>query len=679
MKKILFILFSIFIGYTSSGSFSGNRMKLGNAEVIITKEKIEINTGIVKRTWRLTQEGLKSSELILSGSKNVINEKSLLGCWNLGDSQLILDFTTVELKKDNDQGFTNNFLKVIVNGQYQKSPIAFKYEIWVYPDAPGIRTQLFLKKNSEGQIPKFGLGTTELYGLKNDFTSVQAIGYYNDTQNRNTVETPLCREENIKLISSQLDVDWASLISFKQNDVGMILLKESPKCVNQKSINTGGFKFDRNIVSVYGAGLDENSITTAFQSCWATWTILYTGGQDEMQYALKMFDRIRYPVDKNKDIYIMANTWGSGDAGFNSKYSSREENILTEIESVKDLGIDVLQIDDGWQGLDYDSWQPVNTLKYINNKNQGTQKLPNETEYLVYPDGWRNVKEKAKKLNVKLGLWAASWIPYEDMMKNYEDGNFNYFKLDFAKLNTYDQFYDLVNKVRSFIVSTGHKVRINWDVTENDSRMGYYFGHEYGNIFLENRKPINPKNVVYYPSLVLRDAWNLAHFTNLNKFQICYQNVEMVNREVSDAYLYNQDYCLAITLMGTPLFFQETHLLAGDDRVKVRELIQTYKKYRDEMFSGFVYPIGDIPTNSSWTGFQNISEDKTHGYLIVFRERLNKEISREIPLKFLYGKNIQLQNLKNGEIQKLSVKSDGILNFNIGKGGDFLFYKYQIL
>jgi hypothetical protein len=49
--------------------------------------------------------------------------------------------------------------------------------------------------------------------------------------------------------------------------------------------------------------------------------------------------------------------------------------------------------------------------------------------------------------------------------------------------------------------------------------------------------------------------------------------------------------------MATPLFFQETHLLSENARKKVKELIQIYKEYRFDMYNGFVYPIGEEPSN----------------------------------------------------------------------------------
>jgi len=650
---------------------------LENAYAVVKDKKIEVSTGLVKRVWEISDKGLISLVGQLKNGDNVLNPENRDDCWNAQGRDSKGKLLNVEMKVDDDEGFTTKHIAVNVDFRYAQTGIDVRYTIWVFPAAQGIRTQLFIKRNSPGiELSELGKGKSENFLLRDGFEDMRAIGYYNDTQHRNQPDTPILESKAIEK-GQNIKVDWANLLCLSDGQSGIILVKESPKCVNQSSVNTGGFLLSDNHVSVYGLGIEEKYLTHEFRPCWATWTIFYKGGESEMQFALKKFDRIRYPVNKDQDIYIMANTWGSGDTGVNSKYASREENVLAEINSVSDLGIDVLQIDDGWQGSDHDSWQPAGSLIYSNTNQQTVRQLPNGIEYDVYPEGWKNVKAKAASLNIKLGLWAACWIGYDDLVKNYEDGSFNFFKLDFAKLDTYGQFYDLVTKVRNFSLFANHQVRVNWDVTENDSRMGYYFGREYGNIFLENRKPRFPQNVIYQPYLVLRDAWHVARYTNLNKFQVSCQNADMVDKTMSDAYLHSHDYCLAITLMATPLFFQETHLLSENARKEIRDLIQIYKQCRSDMYNGIVYPIGDEPSNSSWTGFQNIGDDKMHGYLLIFRERLNQNHSSEIALNFLNGKNIQLKNLLTGET-KVAVNRNGKIDFNINKAGDYSFYKYEI-
>jgi hypothetical protein len=219
---------------------------------------------------------------------------------------------------------------------------------------------------------------------------------------------------------------------------------------------------------------------------------------------------------------------------------------------------------------------------------------------------------------------------------------------------------------------------VNLDVTENAPRIGYYFGREYGNIYLENRKPMNPVNVVYHPYLVLRDAWQVSKYTNLNKFQVSIQNIDRVNKEVSDAYLHNHPYTVAITLMGSPIFFQETHYYSDEAREQIKPVLATYKQHRDEMYKGYVFPIGEKPNNASWAGFQNYNPNTNAGYLTLFREINNEEKSKRIKLNFLSGKTLQLTNLMTQETVQKSVDENGTIEFAIDQAADFRFYKYSI-
>jgi hypothetical protein len=287
------------------------------------------------------------------------------------------------------------------------------------------------------------------------------------------------------------------------------------------------------------------------------------------------------------------------------------------------------------------------------------------------------VKTLAKESGVTLGLWAASWIPYDDLVNNYNKGDFRYYKLDFSHLNNYKKFKNFTDKVRKFVKYTDNKVRVNWDVTENAPRLGYYYGREYGNIYMSNRKPEFPENVIYIPWLVLRDAWHVAKYTNINKFQTTYQNKDLVLKNLSDAYLHSHKYCLMISLMGAPIFFQELQLLSKKTKNEIKPLISLYKQHREQMYDGYTFAIGDEPTNASWTGFQNHNPKTESGYITIFRELKNSEQTKEFSLNFLKGKNVKFKDLISGKTFEVINFSN--INLQIDKPSGFKFLSYKIL
>lgn len=669
----------IFIVTSCSPKFSKEiNVKLEGAGVTVSGNRITASTGEATRCWKLTMAGLNTVEFNSPGGPEVIGYKNQFCDWNFRwmTSGKPVKLVAVKVEKDNDEGFAGDFIRTRLEFQYPVSGIGLLYDIWTIPGAPGFRTQISLKKSiGTDPVPEFTEGKVEQLQLDPSFRTVRAVGYFNDTQHRNKTETPVLKEEDFPL-KKLLDINWANVLMALNNEGGLILVKESHKCVNQPGVNTGDFKISPSGIAVSGAGLDSAHLSVKYQPCWATWSIVYKGDRDQAGLALRQFDRNRYPIDPTRDVYIMSNTWGSEDSGANSKYASREENILREIETANELGIDLLQIDDGWQGTDYKNWKPVRKAVYFNNREGSGKIIPNGAEYSVYPGGWVNVRQAAQEKGIDLGLWAAWTIPYEDLVWNFKQGGFRTFKLDFSNLKTYDILHEFENRVRKFILETGHKVRVNWDVTENAARIGYFFGREYGNIYLENRKPEFPENVIYHPSLVLRDAWHVSKYTNLNKFQITYQNPDRVDREASDAYLHGHDYCLAITLMGSPIFFQEVHLLSQNARQILKPLIETYKSVRDEMYKGYVLPIGNEPDNNSWTGFQNYNPETYGGYLTIFRELNNPDNKKSFSLKFASGKKVFFENLLSGETFEAPDGADCL--FTLTDPGKFLFLNYQI-
>ncbi len=506
-----------------------------------------------------------------------------------------------------------------------------------------------------------------------------AVGYYSDTQNRNRLETELLKEE--PLSGAAGENDWASVLAAAAGDERLVLVKESHKCVNTPhgGANTGGFAWGGQGVRVTGLGWTMDAVRDdRYYGCWPTWMVLSRGSEDRMALDIKIMDRMRYPIDPQHDMYIMANTWGSAAEKRDSQIAAREDNILTEIESQADLGIDVQQIDDGWQGFDYDDWRPVpgNTLR----PQDEAYSIYQSDTCPVYPNGWKKVRDTAAAKGMVLGLWAAWKISAADLIWNFDNGGFRYFKLDFANLKTMEDYDGLMGKARELILHSKHTARINWDVTEKAPRVGYFSGREYGSIYLENRKPVQPAKAVYTPYLVLRDAWHVSRYLNLNKFQVTVQNNARVDRQASDAYLYPYDYTVAQTLMGSPIFFQETRHYSDDAREQIRPLLAVYRQHRAAMYQGYVFPIGDKPDNKSWSGFQCYMPGEPQGYLTVFRQLENPDATHAMPLKFLEaGTRLKLTDLMSGGSRELTLGAGGTAELTIDRAAGFKFLKYEVL
>ncbi|MFI3303485.1 MAG: hypothetical protein SNF68_03190 [Rikenellaceae bacterium] len=833
--KLLVLLFAITSLLGCGTTLPEVDLKLESAYVRTNGDQLIVGTGRIERVWSICREGLSTHSISNLDSGKEWRSNSKICDWEVAgltnnDAQLI----SITATKSNDDNFTSDHIDVVAEFLYPNSATTVKYHIWVYPDAPGVRTQLYVKgnaslanlsnqsaagvtfKTTKGSIKSsyeangvtekhfastlegkpqveiqvlgidleksYKLGMTlwsfedrdvkqnitvtsvdsenkqivaegvvvpsykkskemakeiivdlptdilldgscrviiagdngnstiselyvyeqsnQTYTINGDVERVESliagapqgyvlsgyfdcgeksggvqlpyngyvehlpidatsldrnyVGYFNDTQHRNTDSTPLIRQtQNTNQIDSE-KINWASIIAVDdRNGNGVAIVKESHKCVNQYGVDTGDFEVTADGVFNSGLGFNVADIDTEeYKWCWASWCILYSGDEANRQLAIKEFDRTRYPIDPSRDIYIQANTWGSD----RSREAAKEDNILLELDIQKELGVDIQQIDDGWQN---------------NNK-----------DWLLrsdwYPEGWSRVRAKSEKLGVRLGLWGAAMpIELEDLKRTYDEGGFVSYKLDFASLGNHKNMTDLMTKVRNFIEYTDHKVRVNWDLTENAPRFGYYWAKEYGCVYLENRKPTMPINVVYVPYLVLRDCWHLAKYTNINKFQTSIQNVDMVLKSASDAHLHTQSYATAIGLSGVPLLFMETHFLSDSSREEMKNIFANYKKHREEIFDSYAFSIGSTPDNKSWSGFQYVNNN--FGHLLLFRE-LNNTSSREsIKLEFLKDVKLKLTNTMDETTTYVDVDSQGCAEFTIEKCGDFRLYRYEIM
>jgi DUF1680 family protein len=686
MKTLFSIFFSqavLFISLAATAQrfpfYRFRQIRLGTAVCTSTDSTLIINSGRIERTYRITSRGLCTVGLGLTEGRgqNIgasVGRASVAGAagngmadWDMGlNDNAKLIYMRAEIA--DDSGFTAKHIAVTGEFVYADAGIKLRFVIWVYPGS-GIRTQIALKTVAgdgrpgafpgQGQFPgkrQFpGQGQSDYIPVRLRDPSVTAFGYYNDTQHRNGDTTFILKEERLP---PGAPVDWASGLLIRQGtEGGFILVKESHKCVNQPGVATGSFETGPGGIGVTGLGLGAADLDAgSYRKCWADWIVPYAGDSTDALLALKEFDRLRYPV-RSSDLYIMANTWGDSENPTDGQHAAGEDNVLKEIASQADLGIDVQQIDDGWQGPGYTQWRPAAD---------------------VYPQGWSKVKDFAAREKVKLGLWASWVIPEADLEWNFDHGGFSYVKLDFSQLNTKARLDSFMNKVRSFVQYTHNQVRINWDVTENAPRVGYFYAREFGNVWLENRKPVIPANAIYTPYRVLRDAWQVAKYVNLNKFQLPIQNMGRIDRQASNAYLYSDSYSAAIALMGSPMFFELTQFYPDTAREAVKRVVTAYKRERDDLFKGYVFPVGDMPDDSNWTGFQDVIPGGKEGYLLIFRELRNGKETADIRLRFIHDKYLELTDLLSGTRKAVFVDKGGFARFTMEKPADFRFYRYAV-
>ncbi|MCW1923921.1 alpha-galactosidase [Luteolibacter arcticus] len=661
--------------------------KFESAYARVEENQLVVGTGTLERRWKFTEQGLATVSLKSGGEKTgrewADRAPSAAADWAHpllmpeGSAGKLVALTAVE---DDDEDFMAKNLKLTAEIFYPTTNLTLRYEVRAFPGVAGLMTQLWIKgaplpgQNAETLAAGVAGARVDYLPVTAKDLSRTAWGFYNDPNQRYRAETHLRREEALPPTAS---ANWASGVHFSDGKGGVVMLKESNVSTKHGTkdgvgTNTGKFILDENGLQNTGWALTERDLKPdKFQWCWASWTLAYDGGEDEMELALKRFDRARFPSDFEYSTWSFLCGWGHQRTAAEGRSYAEQWPVLKMIEECKATGIDMLLIDDGWQADGRHTMDP--------------QDGKWEPKIADYPQGWAPVAKAAKEAKVKLGLWGLSdSIKAEEMIWNTQQLDLNQFKLDFATLHTYPRLHAAREKSRTFLKATEHKSPITWDITDNRIAYGYYWNREYASMHVFNRSywgEIPGKNNVYIPSTSLRDYWQLAKYHNLNKWQLMMNNPEIIATAQSDAKKHSMGYCLATTLMGVPEIWSMPHMMAADTKKEFTKTLAMYKPHQKNIFQGYVFPIGDCPNNASWTGFQSIDDTSAEsGYLMVFREINNPDNTHTFKLRMtsaFAGKTLQVEDLRRSSKSVVPVGADGTVTLKIEAPADYLFLRYQ--
>ncbi len=340
----------------------------------------------------------------------------------------------------------------------------------------------------------------------------------------------------------------------------------------------------------------------------------------------------------NVPLYTISNTWGDG----NQDSRICEEFILKEIDAAAILGVDVVQIDDGWQ-----TGKTMNTA-FANNKNTWGDFYNDDNNFWAvdkekFPSGLKVVSDYAKQKGVKLGIWFAmdqpnhyaNWERDADILiKLHKEFNAEYFKIDsLAILDPLceNNIYNFVKKVKK---ESNGKIKLNMDIT-NNRRFGYYIHPEASTLFVENRYL---KSTTYYPHTTLRALWNLSKIFPTNRFQFEVTNNELFEEKykgnILRPALYPIDYLFASVMVANPLMWMELSGLSAESIQKLQKIISVYKNIREDFANAFITPMGGKPNGFKETGFM-VKAQNGNAYAICLFEPLSiGEIAWEMPEGF---------------------------------------------
>ncbi len=339
------------------------------------------------------------------------------------------------------------------------------------------------------------------------------------------------------------------------------------------------------------------------------------------QEMLRRFFRLSCKRDK---LIAMSNTWG--DLNYWKRVCA--SFIEREIDAAARMGVDIVQIDDGWQ-----TGQTADPAIFDEQRRRRFDgdfwKLDSEK----FPKGLAPLSEYASSRGVKLGLWFApdSHEVFAHLERDkailrraYEEWGIRYFKLDMFWVHTdadRDCMLDLVETIAGF----GEDTAVELDIT-NGSRLGYLLARRFGTVFVENRYTGSGNA---FPHRVLRNLWMLSHYLPAASFQF-----ELVNPTLNlekyapeDPFApvtYDMDYLFAAVMLSNPLYWMELQFLPDEKREALARIMAVWQPLREKLADADVEPIGEKPSGRSFTGFWIRCKDGT-SYLLAFREVTAKD------------------------------------------------------
>ncbi len=512
----------------------------------------------------------------------------------------------------------------------------------IYPDCPAIGCDYYLKgivqadwfdakANSDALesiefLSKFSqhprIPVLDRLAFSGPHWRASAVRFFDRTDvNNNLVE----EQSFLSFLKWQAAAGNIFFAQHRLNNQALFMLKEAPCSDVQLAYPGADFLFRNGEFLAVGPGVTPSELSQeVWLRCYSLVVGVAAGDKRSQMQALRTYqDRIRIRKPE-RDLMLMMNTWGDR----NRDARLGEGFALRELQAGHRLGISHFQLDDGWQtGISKNSahgegsWQD----NWINK--DYWQVHPEK-----FPNGLTPVIKKGKELGIEICLWFnpssqdqyKSWRADADaMIALYNAYGIRTFKIDGVFVPDKQSETNFRNMLDRVMEATADEAVFNLDVTAG-RRFGYHYFTEYGNLFLENRYTDWAN---YYPHWTLRNVWMLSRYLPPQSLQVEFLNKwrneqkyaaadPLAPQRISFAYVF------ATTMVGQPLAWFEASGLP-EEAFDIAPLIKTFRTIQSEWHACQIFPIGDEPSGSSWTGFQAIAGQ--NGFLLIFRENSENE------------------------------------------------------
>ena len=415
--------------------------------------------------------------------------------------------------------------------------------------------------------------------------------------------------------------------------------------------------------------------------------LAYEGGEAGRIRALQELQRAIRPYRAGRDGVFLSNTWGDGnrDGRINADF------LMKEVEAAAEIGVDVIQVDDGWQ-----RGRTANTNKKLP---PGAKKAWSsfrdvdprfwEPDGERFPQGLGPLVAAAKERGLVFGIWFGPdssdnlryWEADADCLLDfYRRFGIRYFKIDALQITSPLGFERNRKFFDKMLAESGADMVFDLDCTAG-IRPGYFGLMDIGPLFVENRYA-RDSGRKYRPHQTLRNLWTLAQVVDPVRLRMELLNPGKNQATYGDDPLapsrWPADALFAIVMTASPLGWMELSDVGPDTRAAWKPLIARWKQERAAMPGGTIYPVGDEPDGFSWTGFISCAKDGSCAYALLFRE-LNGDDEFELDLSRILPDGVSFSRAEviggRGKVQMK--EKGGELEAEIPAKLDFVWAKLQ--
>ena len=356
--------------------------------------------------------------------------------------------------------------------------------------------------------------------------------------------------------------------------------------------------------------------------------VAYSGGEVGRIEAFRDIQRVLREYRPGRDGILLSNTWGDA----NRDVRINADFMMAEVIAGGELGVDVIQIDDGWQkGRSHNSGLIKNRLKEGAWGNFRAAD-PNfwQPDPARFPNGLKPIVDAAKARGMGFGLWfgpdstddCAAWEQdAETLLEFYRTLGVRYFKIDSLKMTRPLAYERELKMFERLLNESKGELTFDLDVTGTAPRPGYLGLADIGPLFVENRYW---NSFSYWPHLTLRAAWSLAKVIDPVRLRMEFLNPLHCKDIYPTSPLvpsrYRGDTLFASVMCFSPLGWFEISELSPSTVAEMKPLIARWKQERANLHGGLTIPVGEAPDGFAWTGFFTIGADGSSAYALCFRE-----------------------------------------------------------